>query len=395
MAKRANGEGTLTKRTDGRWQGRVTLGRDTTTGKTIRKVVYGKTQAECREKIDLLKQQAGKKLDFKRGSDSLAAYLQHWLDNVVKLNKAARTHEEYDLAVRLYIVPFIGHRKVSKLDADDMESWQAAMVRKGHTPNQRLRGIRILRNAMNRAVKNRIIEINPVQVLDIPKVERREVIPLELDQCRQLFDECEKHRIGDIVPLAVMTGLRLGELLALEWSDVNLSECVLVVRKTLEERSDGKSLKPPKSKAGRRAVNLDPIAMEALRNRYKKAMDEGCDPESISIVFPNTEGRHLSRSLLGQNTWYPIRKAAGIPETVRFHDLRHSHASLMIAAGVHLKVIQERLGHSTFQLTADTYSHLLQGAQADAAERVGRLFEPSDSKLVGVKVGVKFENDSE
>ncbi|MCA9113957.1 MAG: site-specific integrase [Planctomycetaceae bacterium] len=374
MAKRANGEGTITKRKDGLWRGRVTVGNQ-------RKDVYAKTQAECREKIELLKLKAGRKLDFKRASDSLAAYLQHWLDNVVKLNKAARTHEEYDLAVRLYIVPFIGHRKLANLNADDMESWQASMVRKGHSANQRLRGIRILRNALNRAVKNRIIDINPVQVLDIPKVERREVIPLELEHCRQLFAECKKHRLGEIVPLAVMTGLRLGELLALEWSDVNLSEGVLSVRRTLQELKSGKSVKPPKSKAGRRAVNLDPIAIQALRDRQKKAIDEGCPPDAIPIVFPNTEGRHVARTLLGSQTWYPIRKAAGIPETVRFHDLRHSHASLMIAAGIHLKVIQERLGHSTFQLTADTYSHLLQGAQADAANRVG--------ELVGAVVGVE------
>ena len=145
-----------------------------------------------------------------------------------------------------------------------------------------------------------------------------------------MFKECEKHRLGDIVPLAIMTGLRLGELLALEWSDVNLSECVLVVRKTLEERKDGKSLKPPKSKAGRRAVSLDPMAVEALRSRHKKAREQGCDPEHVPIVFPNTEGRHLARTLLSQNTWYPIRKAADIPETVRFHDLRHSHAGLRL-----------------------------------------------------------------
>ena len=366
MAKRANGEGTISKRKDGLWRGRVTVERK-------RKDVYAKTQAECREKIELLKQQAGKKLNFKRGSDSLAAYLQHWLDNVVKLNKAARTHEEYDLACRLYIIPFIGHRKLAKLSAEDMESWQAAMVRKGHTNNQRLRGIRILRNALNRAVKNRIIDINPVQVLDIPKVERREVIPLELDQCKDLFAECKKHRLGDIVPLAVLTGLRLGELLALEWSDVNLSEGVLSVRRTLQELKSGKSVKAPKSKAGRRAVNLDPLAVQALKNRRRKAIDEGCHPDHVPIVFPNTLGKHQFRGELTRQTWYPIREASGIPETVRFHDLRHSHASLMIAAGIHLKVIQERLGHSTFQLTADTYSHLLQGAQADAANRVGDL----------------------
>lgn len=378
MAKRANGEGTINKVRKGLWRGRVTIG-------SQRKAVYGKTQQECRDKIELLKMQAGKKLDFKRGSDSLAAYLQHWLDNVVKVNKAARTHEEYDMACRLYIVPFIGHKKLSNLSAEDMDAWQASLVRKGHSNNQRLRGIRILRNALNRAVKSRIIDINPVQVLDIPKVERREVVPLELDQLGSLFAECEKHRLGDIIPLAIMTGLRLGELLALEWADVNLAEGVLSVRRALQELKSGKSLKAPKSKAGRRAVNLDPLAIQALKNRRVKAIEEGCHPDHVPVVFPNTLGKHQFRGELTRQTWYPIRKAAGIPKPVRFHDLRHSHASLMIAAGIHLKVIQERLGHSTFELTANTYSHLLDGAQADAANRVG--------ELVGLHVGSQVANE--
>jgi integrase len=190
MAKRANGEGTISKRKDGRWQGRVTLGRDTKTGKSIRKVVYAKTQQECREKIDLLKLQAGKKLDFKRGTDSLAAYLQHWLDNVVKVNRSALTHEGYKFTVDRYLVPYIGHQRLDNLNAEHLEGWQAGMVRDGYSNHARLRGIRILRNALNREVKSRILEFNPVNSIDKPKVEQREVRPLEVEQCEALFREC-------------------------------------------------------------------------------------------------------------------------------------------------------------------------------------------------------------
>ena len=135
-------------------------------------------------------------------------------------------------------------------------------------------------------MKSCILDINPVQVLDIPKVERREVVPLQLDQLGKLFSECEKHRLGDIVPLAIMTGLRLGELLALEWSDINIAEGVLSVRKTLEQREDGMSLKPPKSRAGRRAVNLDALAIQALKNRRQKTIDEGVTQIKCRLCSP-------------------------------------------------------------------------------------------------------------
>jgi len=383
MAKRANGEGTISKRKDGRWQGMVTLGRDGS-GKSIRKTVYGKTQQDCREKMELLKAQVSKKLDFKRGSDPLAAYLNHWLENVVKLNRAKRTHEEYEMAVRLYITPHIGHRKLNKLNASDLETWQAKLVKEGRSSHCRMRAIRVLRSALNAAIKKKFIQFNPVSALEKPTVESRDVEPLEVEECERLIAEAEGNRLGDIVTLAVMTGLRLGELLALEWRDVNLSEGVLSVRRTLVETKGGLSLKEPKSKSGRRAIVLGGPALEALHNRRKKAIDEGMEPDAIPIVFPNTIGKHQTRSGLSQKTWYVMRDAAGISKDVRFHDLRHCHASFMIAAGIHLKVIQERLGHANYKITADTYSHLLKSAQADAVERVDGLFKKPGEKLVAV-----------
>ena len=124
---------------------------------------------------------------------------------------------------------------------------------------------------------------------------------------------------------------------------------------------------------------------EALQNRLRKAIDEGMETEAIPIVFPNAVGKHQTRSGLSNYTWYLMRDAASIGQDDRFHDLRHSHASFMIAAGIHIKIIQERLGHATFKLTADTYSHLLQSAQADAVERVDELFQKPAENLVAVK----------
>jgi integrase len=242
------------------------------------------------------------------------------------------------------------------------------------------RTVKILRAALNQAVKLRLLPYNPCAALDKPKVGRKEVTPLEPEQCAKLFAACESHRLGDLIVPAAMTGLRKGELFALHWNAVNLDEGVLVVRSALEELSGGLKVKDPKTSAGRRVVALDAQAIKALRSRLKKAKKEGFEPEDVPIVFANERGGYLRGSNFDRRVWYPIRKAAGIPATFVFHDLRHTQASLMLAAGVDLKVIQKRLGHRDFATTANTYSHLLQNAQNEAVEKLSAMMKKATAK---------------
>lgn len=393
MAKRADGEGTVTKRSDGRWMVRISLGVDDS-GKRIRKSVYASTQSEAIEKLDSLRRQAKLNLKSVTSKDSLAAYLESWLADDVAVNKAGKTFEEYDGAVRLFIVPFVGAIRLSNLSGEQLQAWQAKLKRQGFSGNQRLRSIRVLRNALNRAVKLRRIAANPCLALDIPKVVRRDVTPLEPAECHELFEACQKNRLGDAVVLAVMTGLRLREIFALDWSAVNVREGVLSVRGSLEEISrrtadamgTGRlNEKAPKTKSSKRVVTLEPIAVDALNSRRAKAIAEGFDPEEVPIIFPNTLGRRLRGSAFNSTCWYPIRESLGLSH-VRFHDLRHSHASLMLYAGVDLKVIQNRLGHSSFSTTADLYSHLMTDSQALASDKLSALMGTPE-KLVGVRSG--------
>lgn len=374
MSKRGSGEGTIHQREDGRWVGRLSLGKDVN-GDRQRKTVYGRTQQDVIAKLDEVKLQARLNQKAFVAKDSLAAYLQRWLNNDVAVNRSAKTLEEYESSTRLQTVPFIGAVKLSKLNGEKLLEWQGTLKRNGMSDNQRLRSIRVLRNALNKAVKLGLLAFNPCNVLDKPRVDRKEVIPLELDQCHRLFDECAAHRVGDIITLAAMTGLRKRELFALEWSAVNLSEGVLFVRKACEEINGKVFTKVPKTKSSRRMVTLEPIAVAALESRLKKAKDEGFDPDIVPICFPDTIGGYLRGSNFDRNCWYPIRKAAGIPKTVTFHDMRHTQASLMLAAGVDLKVIQERLGHADFSTTANTYAHLMQDAQATASSKLGAMME--------------------
>jgi integrase len=376
--KRASGEGTVSQRSDGRWQGRLSVGRDAG-GKSQRVTIYGATQAEVVIQLQALRNQRDVSAKSLYGKDTVAAYLKRWLDNDVAVNGEPKTLQEYEMAIRLYITPFIGHLKLAKLDGEQLVTWQATLKKKKFTNNMRLRGIRVLRNGLNKAVKLRILPYNPVAALDKPKVVRKEVTPLEPEQCEALFAACQGHRIGDVITLAAMTGLRKGELFALEWNAINLDEGVLVVRRQLQELR-GLRLKEPKTKAGKRVVSLDPVAVDALRNRLRKALDEGFDPAQVPIVFANIRGGYLRGSNFDRNVWYPIRDSVGIPDTFVFHDLRHTQASLMLAAGVDLKVIQKRLGHADFATTANTYSHLLQNAQNDAVDKLAVMMSKARKK---------------
>ena len=377
--KRATGEGNIYQREDGRWVGRLSLGKDSS-GTRQRKVVYGKTQAEVLSKLDSMREQRSASPKSLLGKDTLGAYLKRWLENDVEINSAANTHVEYEMTIRLYVNPYLSAEKLTTLDAEKLVAWQARMSRDGHSPNTRLRGVRVLRNALNKAVKLQLIRSNPMMAVDKPRVSRKQRNPLERDECFRLFDACTAHRVGDIFTLAAMTGLRKRELFALEWSAVNLSEGVLSVRKTVQEvAGKGLSIKEPKTKAGRRVVTLGKQAIEALESRKKKAIEEGFDPKEVPLVFPDTYGGYFWGSNFDRNVWHPIRETAGIPDTFTFHDLRHTQASLLLYSGADMKVIQARLGHARYETTANLYAHLLQGAQAEATSKLDTMMEREKS----------------
>ena len=239
----------------------------------------------------------------------------------------------------------------------------------------------IFRIALTTAVRHDLIIRNPLIGVQVPKVTKREITPLEPEQCERLFENSEPHRLGDAIILATMTGLRKGEIFALQWGDVNLRERVLTVRKNLEDFGGRLSVKKPKTVAGRRAVVLDDIASEAIERRMKKADDEGSDISSQGIMFCNQRGGYLRSQNFDRDAWYPIREAAGIPKTVRFHDLRHTQASLMLSAGIHPKIVQERLGHANIAMTLNTYSHLMSGIQAESVDKMSAMIPRKKVKV--------------
>lgn len=383
--KRGAGEGSIRQLPNGKWRGRLSLGFDQN-GKRQTKDIYGDTQNEVVSKLGELKALAATSPKTLVGKDTTNEFINRWLDDHVAVNRAPKTVQEYSGILNRHVLPYIGKLRLTQLDGETLAKWQALLSRKGVSNDNRFRTVKILRTALNYAVRMRLIPFNPAMAVVRPKIQRKEMRTLEPEEVARLLKVCESGRLGDAIILAVTTGLRKGEILGLQWSAVTLSERILVVRHTLEEMPNSRRLKAPKTEAGRRMVSLEPIAVAALQRRLQKALAEGFDPDTVPTVFPNELGGFQHASNFDRRVWYPIRKAAGLPEDFRFHELRHSHVSLLLAAGVDLKTIQQRVGHSNYTLTANTYSHLLRDAQSEAADRFG-AFLSATLKVAGEGMG--------
>ncbi len=188
-------------------------------------------------------------------------------------------------------------------------------------------------------------------------------------QVVQLLETARGDRLEALYVLAVTTGLRQGELLGLQWEDVDLAGAALHVRHTLHELNGRLWIGEPKTRRARRQVDLPSIAVVALQDHRERMLIEG---HSDGLVFCDTQGGPLRKSNLLRRSFLPLLKRAGLP-TIRFHDLRHTAATLLLAQGVHPKIVQERLGHSQISLTLDTYSHVLPGMGREAASKLDAL----------------------
>ncbi len=360
--KRGSGEGSIFQRGNGRWVSVITVGYSAG-GKRLRKTIYGKTKKEVTDKLTRL---ANQKLDGSLTTDDqerLGDYLTNWVANDTRLQPTTRGR--YEGVIRLYINPKIGGMKISAVRPGHLESFMAGLRADGASEDTILICYSVLHRGFTRLVKQRRIVFHPCAALDRPIVHRIPVQPVDEAGVEALLHAAAGHRLGAVFVLAVTTGMRQGEIFGLQWDDVDLEAGVLSVRHSLEEVKGKLRLKPPKSKAGQRAIRLSMIAVQALRERWAIAMQE--DAAGVSYVFSDTEGKPLRKSNFERRDWKPIRKAAKLPETVCFHDLRHTSASWMLKAGVSPKTAAERLGHSDVRVTLNTYSHVMAGVQDEAA----------------------------
>ena len=374
--KRGHGEGTIGQRPDGRWIAQVMVGYKPDGKKDVR-TVYGKTRAECQAKLDELRKRAtgGLLADADKERDTVATYLERWIETT-RTSVRPKTHTRYAEIVRLHLAPGLGRHKLTALKPDYIQKVYAAKLDSGLAPRTVHHCHAVLHRALAMAVKWNYLPLNPCDRVDAPRVPRREIVPPTPAELGWLLDTAEAHEdaLRGLWAVAIYSGCRLGEVLALQWQDVDLEHGTLTVRRTLVKTKAGMpEYGEPKSVQSRRTLKLPAMAMAALRahrDRQTWARQALGDAwTDYGLVFCT----RIGTAFLAGDVSHKFKRAAeraGLPKTLRFHDLRHASATLMLRAGIGMKTASARLGHSTITLTANTYQHVTQDLDADAADRL-------------------------
>lgn len=374
--KRANGEGNIRKRKDGRWEGRYTAGHDPVTGKQVFKNVLGKTQAEVKEKLKRALEES-QKVDFtKTGKYTVAQWMDEWYENVAKIKVRASSHQTYRGYIDNHITPNIGKLPLEKLTTMDLQKFYRKLMTKGrverieaeHQPKglsaKTVRNInQVISSAMDFAVAQRIISVNPCKVAALPKAEHKEMQTIPAEQLQAFLTEAKSSGVYEMYYIELATGLRRGELLGLKWGDIDWKNGIIKVKRQIA-RVDGKVVEAPlKTKNSYRTVTISPQAVEVLMQQRAKTKDE--------FVFPSPNGGPISPDSVN-NMLKRVLERAGIPK-VRFHDLRHTFATVALQNGVDIKTVSGMLGHFSAGFTLDTYAHVTTAAQKEAAQTMGNV----------------------
>ena len=374
MAKRrANGEGSIRKRKDGRWEGRYTAGRDSVNGKAVYKNVLGKTQAEVKEKLKAaIEKSAVRTVSMEHYT--VGQWLDTWMENYAKLQVRASSYKTYQGFVENHIKPALGDLPLEKLTAMDLQRLYKHLLESGRVECTEARNkpkglsVKTVRNinqmissALNCATEQRLISNNPTKGCVLPKLERKEMKILPPESLGAFFEEARRSGVFELYYIDLATGLRRGELLGLKWSDIDLARGIIHVRRQVL-RQNGKVVEAPlKTKNSYRNIAIGVDAVKVLKGMEQK--DE--------YVFPSPYGGPMSPDSV-LHMLQRVLKRAGL-ERIRFHDLRHTFSVLALQNGVDVKTLSAMLGHYSAGFTLDTYAHVTTSMQKQAANTVGNF----------------------
>jgi len=307
---------------------------------------------------------------------TLAEYVEGWLASAHE--QSPKTLERYRELAKGQIVPHLGAHKLQRLKPEHVQQWHGVLVGLGLAPRTVGHAHRLLRLVLQCAVKNGTLTRNVATVHRPPKVEDAEIEILSAEQIGDVRAKLEGHTLLPIVELALATGMRRGELLGLQWGDIDLDAGTLRVERSLEETAAGLRLKQPKTKRGRRNISLPAETVTMLRAHKVKLLElrfalglGNITPETL--VFSTIEGR-LVRPRNLTKAWSRVQADKKLPH-VSFHALRHSHVSVLIRSSVDILTISRRLGHSKASITLDVYGHLISGADKDAADAIAGVLK--------------------
>ena len=370
--KRGNGEGTLHRRKNGSWCAQYTV--HTAEG-SKRKTVYGKTRREVDEKLTKAKVDRERGLVFEAGNLTLGKYLERWLVDSVRGSVRVKTYEGYETAVRVHVAPAMGRIKLRNVTPTHLRGLYREKLDAGLS-TRTVQYLHVtLRQALGQAVKDGLVPRNVADVVNAPRVVTRQMQPLTSEQAKAFVEAAKGDRHEALYVLAVTTGIRRGELLGLKWEDLELDAGVLRVKRALAP--DARTFAEPKTAKSRRSVRLTSGAVRALQWHRERQSQAGQRLNSLwqehGLVFPSMVGTPLNPENLVKRSFKPLLEHVGLPP-IRFHDLRHTCATLLLSKSVNPKIVQEMLGHANISVTLDIYSHVLPDMQEEAAAAMDDVF---------------------
>jgi integrase len=379
--KRGQGEGSIFQRKDGRWAAALNLGWEN--GRRKRKHFYGATAAAVQEQLLKARSDHSRGLPIAIERQTVAQFLDHWLEHTLKAQAKPRSFESFSTITRLHIKPALGGIQLHKLAPQHVQKLLDEKSKNGLSP-QTVTNIRtVLRSALSQAVKWSLVSRNSAALVNAPRIPHKNIKPLDSEHARTFLDAAKGGRFEAIYVVALTLGMRRGEVLGLRWSDVDLERRALRVSQSMQRIATGpdsgkkSELRATETKTdgSRRTIALPDSVVRALKaHRVRQLQDRlaaGLSWQDTGLVFANRTGKPLEPIVLHRD-YKDLLEAAKLP-TMRFHDLRHSAASLLLAQGVHPRAIMELLGHSSITVTMNTYGHVLPAMMREAADKMDAI----------------------
>ncbi len=357
---------------DGRYAAAITL------ENRKRKTFYGKTRREVQEKLNAALHEQKRGTLATGPQQLLKTYLENWLEQAYKPTVKLNTYVQYRSVIRHHLVPAFGNIPVQKLTPEKIRAFYRQKIDEGSKP----RTVGLIHAALHRAledaVKQGLVARNVAKLVSPPRIDRYDAHTLTVEQAEKLLEAARGSRLDALLILALTTGMRRGELLALRWDDIDFKQGLVSVHRTMIRVGGyGYVEGEPKTRSSRRRIVLPGVALEALRVHWIQQeqirVNAGEKWQDKGLVFCDRYGGFFSPDMVLRR-FDKLLDEAGLPH-MRFHDLRHSAATILLVAGVHPKVVQERLGHSTIAMTLDVYSHVLPSMQQEAAGKIDDLFK--------------------
>ena len=366
--KRGNGEGSITKTQSSSYRAQTSI-------EGIRHSKTFKTRTEAIHWLQKLQNNIKQGISQIDHNNTLTDFLSHWL-KIHQRKLKPKTIEEYHRYVYHYLIPHLGDQLVSELTTDIIEVFYMQLEELGKSPGVIVRVHRVLHIALEFAVRRRMILFNPASYAIVPREPKREMQTLSPDEVRIFLKRASHGNYEMLFHLAIKTGMRQSELFGLQWPDANFDQSCIYVQRQMRYRSGGKfTYEEPKSKRSIRAIPIGKQTKEHLLAHQQHVKDlrdlKGDQWKENNLIFPTQVGTPLTQG--NMNKKFKQILADCNLKNIRFHDLRHTAASIMINAGIPIIQVSHMLGHSSVSITLDTYSHLIPSMHTTTADQIDKL----------------------